>query len=325
MVTNGGENVIGILCSEGKRQAYVDVLHPVFVGLSATSNLRVIVFSLSDVDLGKRSVLGISISSERQSVDAVPLPPVVYNLSVQASKQSIRKLRSLRREEQLELVNPTNRFRQQTVLEMVSTVRGMADYILPHKLSNQQGIYTQLHQGQHLLVIPSRGTSLGSLMYMQASGPYGSENHPREDDHLEAQLLRASTKAQWLIMQAPTLLLSGHRPVVVRVYMQKGLTHVWTVLAKRQLYTRPADRSMDGSVTSIALQAISGLSAFFPALGIAFVDFVFDTEGHAYLIRAGGWDSRLLRASELHWKLCVNVLGHASSLLTRQEASAHVD
>ncbi len=316
--------MIGLMCSDGKRQAYVDVLHPIFAGLSATSKLPVGVFTMSDVDIEKRVLHGVSINSVTAREDTVPLPAVIYNLSVQSSKQSIRMLRALRQDEELELVNPTNRLRQQTVLEMLSTFKGLADHLFRYKLNDQQGMYTLLHQGQNLLVMPVKGTSLGNLMYLQAPSPYGRYD-PREYEYLESQLLRTSIRQQWLVLQCPTLLLSGRRPVVIRVYLQKGLTNVWTVLAKRQLFAKPTDEEVDGSVTSIALQAISRLGSFLPALGLAFMDFVFDTEGQAYIVRAGGWDYRLLRAQELHWKLCINMLGHASALLTRQEVSTHVD
>ncbi len=315
--------MIGVLCSDGKRHDYASALQTGHAPAGGRT-LPLLFFSATDHDSKSGLVDGLAAGAPAKVVRA-ELPRVILNLSVQTNSSGRRALKALRLNPNVHLINPANRFNQWTVQQMLASSLNLANNQLPMQVSDQRELYAQVIRAQGLLFTPIQSTSPWRLHYLPDSRKAALLGAPGQSEWLDQMLLRISFHQRWLSSEVPELLCTGKRPLVARIYLQRGMGGLWTVLGKSQFNGQPSAGDLAGPVSTLALQAIHTLSTYLPTLGLAFVDFVFSIQGEPFLLHAGGWDYRLLLASELHQPLLDNLFNYAYWLLSHQEVAPDVD
>ena len=120
---------------------------------------------------------------------------------------------------------------------------------------------------------------------------------------------------KYVVVQGKKTLLWNGAPLEARVYVQKGITGMWSItemisknemFLKDSIYKDTADelervlldiipnRATDikGKLEKYSLNACSYLDYYFSYLGSCSVDFIIDEQGNPFIIGFGGWDQK---------------------------------
>lgn len=293
--------MIGVLCTDDKQKRYSSYLHKIVTGNRKLNDTPVIVFSISNIDFRNRIVSG-SIVSERNIRHAkVPLPPVIYNFSMQKEKRNIKRLRNLASLAQTVMVNDVNRFDQSMIMEILLSSRDTARYVLPFYIYDKVEKDFKPDDEKDYLVMPSRGSSISRVIFAeqnpQSGHVIGSQYFRKGHicDYIDASLCQR----RWIFIEIPGILTYNRLPMVIRSYVQRGANGEWTILTK-SLYPGVMYKNSEASkmVDEASIEIINTIGNYIPGIGINFIDFMLDDKNHPHFLHFGGFDYRLLYRRE---------------------------
>ena len=112
-------DTIGILCAQGAKTPFLRALPRQLRALPANEPLSVRVFSLPELHMEEHMIGGVLVTGEGVRAAWSSLPAVIFNTAVQHRRSSIRTLRALLELPDCRVLNPSNRFDQRQVREML--------------------------------------------------------------------------------------------------------------------------------------------------------------------------------------------------------------
>lgn len=290
--------MIGILCNSRNERTLSKQFHTMLKrrGINTTAAI----FSLQNVNLSDNTVYGISIDRDEVKQIKTNLPLLVFNLATQYSRSDIKKIRKLAEIENLTLINPTNRFNQNSIMEMLISNEKTKNCILPYNKLTTQDIDFTFSATNNFIIKPDCGSNLDKLIYGRQSeygfdlyNWSGKQYYHRID--LQKLMHTVIGQREWIMLKTPDLAIYDDQILVVRRYMQKRCNGYWEVLHKN---TYPKKIQIAGK-SDEQIDALSGsivecINCFNPDNGICYIDFVLSTQGKPYFSGFGGWNGKLL-------------------------------
>ncbi|UTW69321.1 hypothetical protein KHA80_21005 [Anaerobacillus sp. HL2] len=93
-------------------------------------NKEIVLFSIDQLNLETKIIYnGIWINGhEERIVDSI-IPPYIYNLVLHSKYTSVSKMRNLRMVQGIKVINPINRFYQNILFEMISSIHQTSEVI----------------------------------------------------------------------------------------------------------------------------------------------------------------------------------------------------
>lgn len=289
--------MIGILCTDDRQRRYSSYLHRIVTENRRPNDSHMIVFSVSDVDFKNRIVSGAMVSGENIRRVKAPIPPVIYNFSLQKEKKNIKKLRNLAGLPYTSLVNGVNKFDQSMIMEMLLSSRDTAAYVLPFAIYDKEEKDFTPEYHRDYLVMPSRGSSISRVILAEQNtegGRISGSQYFRQGhicDYIDASLCQK----RWIFIAIPAIMTHNRLPLVVRSYVQGGKNGEWTVLTK-SVYPSLNYRNAEASrrVDEASIEIIDVICSYIPDIGVNYIDFILDNDGYPHFLHFGGFDYRLL-------------------------------
>ncbi len=265
-----GDSMFGILCSSGSEMQYAKM----FAALLKKSDRKypeVIIFTLSNVDVGSKTVKGTSIIKGRSKPRQVALPSIIFNYSIQKKMSNRKKIRALYELDHIEILNVSNRFNQWMMLKILASSPETAKYVLPHVLCKKEELREKLDTDENYLCMPKKGANTAAIQYLSKG------------------IEEKESQREKIFLKVPDISNEKEDISVIRVYLQRGLQEQWTVIGSRMV-NGYKDEKCIASVDSITLLVINYITKFIHNMGTVFIDFFIDEKGNLFFLHLGGWD-----------------------------------
>ena len=289
--------MIGILSSNDMEEEYAKILHSLFRKYKSSFDEDMIIFTTSNINLQKRLVSGTLISQGKLRNVQVPLPNIIFNFSLQREGAGIKVRKALEEMEGLKLINFINKFDQWMIMEIISSNDKVANYALPYFIYDKSKRNYRPEDDKKYLIMPSRGSSLGRLIYAEPDpdpdsdivrgSQYFKKGHIC--DYIDASLCQR----RWLFIEVPDLVLSNNHPLICRIYMQKNSDNKWDLL-KNVFYPDSNVKEVEylnlKYAEKAARESIQEINNYLPSIGHCFIDIIFSQEGKGYFLHLGGLD-----------------------------------
>lgn len=311
--------MIGILSSNEMEEEYAEKLHQLFREFRNEYDEAMIVFTISNIDLKRKVVVGTLISENKLRKTQVPMPSVIFNFSLQRDDKGIKTRKILEEMEEVTLVNYINKFDQWMIMDIINSSNSIKKYLLPYYIYNKSERNFRPEDDKKYITMPSRGASLSRIIFAEPDPDsdivrgtqYFKKGHI--SDYIDASLCQQ----RWLFIEVPDLVLRNNNPVVVRIYLQKLTNKKWTVLDKSIRPEIDERGIFDQQETEAAALGITEeVNKFLPSLGHCFIDFIIGLEGKPYFLHLGGLDQYFLKQEtkkHVYKKLYRNLLSLSRS------------
>lgn len=289
--------MIGVLCSNNRERGHAEKLHSLYRKIKKQNDQQIIVFTISNIDFADRTVSGILISGEKNRSVKERIPSVIFNLSMQRDKGSIKKEKILAGMDGVTLINSINRFNQWMIMEILMSSRIISNYLLPFHIYNKKKRDFKPDDDKSYIAMPSRGSSLSRIIYAEPESEtdriQGSQYFKKGHicDYIDASLCQK----RWIFMELPDILVFNNYPVVARVNLQKDHRGTWMILGK-DIYPRAKGRgyAVTAKADEASLLVVNHINKFISSLGHCFIDFIIDNEGNPFFLHLGGFNHNFL-------------------------------
>jgi hypothetical protein len=293
LLIEGGSLMIGVLCSEHMEKSYAEKFHYLFKKAGTPKGDDIIVFTILNIDFTEKVVTGSLISSETIDVVKVPMPSIIFNLSLQRDMNCIKARKKLEEMNEISLINDSNRYDQWMIMDMLHSSKRNQKFLLPYHIYDKAVRNFKPEDNQAYITMPSRGASLSRVIFAVPE-----ENTDRikgtqyfKKGHICDYIDASMCQTRWIFIEVPKLITHYNHPVIVRSYLQRSSDKTWKVLG-RNVY--PKIKLEKGkftkSVEEASLSLIRHTSRFLPSMGIAFIDFILSTEGNPYFLHFSGFE-----------------------------------
>ena len=330
---------IGIICHSNKQQQMPSLLE-IFGELSEEYNVRIVLFTMDQLNLNlNRIENGILIVNHMHWEDIVEIPHYIYNFVLHSKPSSVAKMRDLRVQSKITVVNPINRFHQDVLFEMLNAVSDFKDVLLPISKITSSSIkkFSKISNLFYLLPertqVNERAVRIERLMDGCFSITYGEIQFTVKANDLFYEIKKMVRKRAYLIVEDLEYLKWGKSPLEARVYVQKDGRGSWKtqhMLAKKQIFSTHSifDKVSDdlfsilvdirSDITETTISKLSTnavdvcviLDYFMSNLGSVYMDYVIGGDGSPYILRIGGVEqNNFLFESSKHWKEYVKNAG----------------
>lgn len=282
--------MIGILCARKSLLNYTNYFLNKLPRFSHDNGLKILVFSLDDVDLLQQTVTGISLDPGYTENNTVPIPRLIINLTKQYSGRDIKKMRTLAEIPGIKVVNQVNRYNQLMLRDILQT-GDTKKYLLPYREVDTNSMDQPSEAAAWLLesienpaglLLPEKGSRYKRLIYFWKSGDGYNIYHNNSFDRMKkaeaaAYLQSILRGRRWIKLDAPPLITTGCQVKVLRVNAVKGSSDEWEI--------------SDGHTLAVqTTEILSCISLFIPNLRLCYVNFIADEKGNQYFLSLGGWD-----------------------------------
>lgn len=289
--------MIGILCSNNKEKFYSWRLHSIFSELMKKDNGRLfVVFSILNIDLLNGKVKGFLVSKTGVRPIEADIPFIIYNFSFQKSSEDIRNLRRLSEIDNIVLVNGTNRFDQNMIMEILCSSNIIKKYVLPFSVYDKNRKNFTSREDIDYIVIPSKGSNIDKIYYISQEqknikiegNEYFKKGEPWDyiDDFL--------CQRYWLFIEASNILRHNNCPILIRTYIQRGYNGTISVIGKRINTDIKIDEVVTENTDIASLNISNYIAKFIPSIGTFFIDLILDKNNNPYFLHFGGFDLWLL-------------------------------
>ena len=285
--------MIGILCSDGSEREYAQSFHLLHQKAGTKKDDAIIVFSISGIDFAEVVVTGSLISGKTIEISQVPLPSIIFNLSLQCDMTSMKARKRLEEMPEITLINDVNRYDQYMIMDILYSSKVNQKYLLPYYIYDKASRNFKPDDNQAYIAMPSRGSSISRVIHAipvpKSDKITGTQYFKKGQicDYIDASLCQS----RWIFIEVPSLISKYNHPLVVRNYVQKSSEKSWEVLG-RCLYPQfeLEDVEIVNRIDRASLTAINYINQFLPSLGISFIDYVIDTDGNPYFLHFSGFE-----------------------------------
>jgi hypothetical protein len=293
--------MIGILCNNKKFNLYTEYFHSLMKSFIPNSTIRIIVFTLQDIDASNLTVRGNLISEESIKQVTIEIPQVIYNFSSQKKKLDIKKLRSLHEMINISFINEVNNFKQWMIMEMISSSQLFKHYLLPYKMLNTDE--TDLDFGnKKSFILMNSGSSINSKVAFVRDTKSNFQIYRNNQlqsyniKQIESTLTPITEKGKCLFLNTPELQFYNNQPLITKFYLQKDGYGRWNILTSKIINFEQNNNyfSLNNNIYNIAVSMVQYIEQFIPSLGNCTIDLIFDTKGNPYFLHFGGWDEHIM-------------------------------
>lgn len=319
--------MIGILCGFNMENDYAAALLHCMKRIPKSDLMDILLFSASNINVAEHTAFGSMLSNGDIRQTRANIPPLIFNCSLQHRRSDIKKLREITSGEHTVILNAANIFRQDAVMQMLSSDHKTKDWILPYAPYNRQIHPADLNNMKSFILKPENGVNLAKMTYVNRVGPlfhiYNLLGGPyyRVSD-LNQGLMPIVRDRHWLLLETPELLTDKNRMIVMRSFLQIGSDQSWEVTLQTCLFqSGAAEKIHAASLTPKLLKIAQTVSCYIPDLYLCFVDFVFTPDGTPYFLNFGGWQDCLLgknHSSPAQERLCKNILEYAKQYFANE-------
>jgi hypothetical protein len=293
--------MIGILCSDYKEKKYIEQLHSLFKGLKKRYDDPIIVFTVCNIDFNSRTVKGSLVAGEKIEIVQVPIPSIIFNLSLQRDNSGVKSRKVLEEMEVVELVNHINKFNQWMVMDILSSSEKTKKHLLPYHIYNKIDRSYKPEENRCYIAMPAKGASLSRVIYAQPDPQselikgtqYFKKGHIC--DYIDASMCQDV----WIFIEVPDLMLNHYQPIIVRCYLQRGHGGSWNLIGKDIYPEELLERRLSlKRIEEPSLLLIDYVSNFMTSLGHCFIDLLLDIDGNPYFLHLGGFEQNFLKAKQ---------------------------
>lgn len=306
-------------------------------GLRRNKNVKIVFFTIDQLNLERGCVNeGILVCGQKQELCGTNIPAFIYNFVLHKKSSSIAKMRRLRMLNHVKVINPINRFNQNVLFDMITSVEDLAEFILPYSIATKETIHQYIQQFESFILFPKLpNCSHRAITVKKVQDLYetkfliiNGEKQIVSKEELYQEFKKIMKDQDYTIMKGITTFDWNHSPLEVRAYLQKGVTNNWGVvglLAVKELFSKGkvVDHScallsdvlselnlkngdvLESVLSDISIKTSRLLDYYIPDRASCFFDFMIDHTGKPYLIRIGGFEqSSYLFQSKLNnlWK-----------------------
>ena len=296
---------LGFIYDAKKQQPFIAEMTEYFKVLAKKHNVRILLFSLENLDIEEQSING-----------TFPLPSLIYNFAMHYTPKKIETMRKLRKIEGVTVINPINRFIQSMVFEMLTTLPGSQEFLLPSAPFSEAAMAEYLNKYDTLFLLPEKTFRQPKAVRIQN---FGNENYMiyigqngqicRKDDLL-GYLKKMTNNKSHVLMKGIKFFRWGEGPLETKVCLQRGADGKWsaiTIRAKSSIFSREAFydtnlndiikshnfekvKDIEQTLADISLRICRFLDFHIPLLGSCTIDYILDEELCPCLVYVGGFE-----------------------------------
>ena len=205
-----------------------------------------ICFSLLDINFNTMQVYAAKITNNGIVLETCPVPPVIYNFVYHTRLESIHAMHRLRTCEGITVINPTNRFNQSVIFQILQAFPQSEQFLLPFVSFGNDSLAEYMDRYGTLFLLPERGLSQKNAVQVSGHGPGMASIHTGvyetvcDLSDLYATLLKMISGKRYMLVKGTDMLLSNGIPLQARVYAQKNGNGVWTIAgsaAKTEIFS----------------------------------------------------------------------------------------
>ncbi|MBE4909425.1 hypothetical protein IMZ08_15340 [Bacillus luteolus] len=303
--------------------------------ISLHYEMDIVLFPIEGINLETQSVEGTIISGLKVEKVITNIPKFIYNMTFHSQSSSVKKMRKLRRLENVMVINPINRFNQSILFDMFSSLLSKDQYLLHYDVFSPKTLMEFLNFYKGCLLLPEKGSAKDKVFWVNQQPE--KENHyllsstdrstECSEDELFGQIKKRIKSKKYMVIKPISPIKWMDTPLEIRVYVQKNGDGKWSVtdmvgkseiLAKESNVKHIAEKlewtlqevsiqkpdNVLQDLTNLSVECCSLMDYYIPNLGTATLDFLVDQDCKPYLLYVKGWETRsyLYTASMIDWK-----------------------
>jgi len=318
MSENMGKNRFGFIYGE-KQGNLLFALSELIKGYETSPEMEFICFPLSEINFNTMQVCAAVVTESGIVQETRPVPAIIYNFVYHTRLESIRAMHKLRTCEGITVINPTNRFNQSLVFQILQAFPQSGQFLLPFISLSGASLAEYMDKYDSLFLLPERGLSQKNAIRVskRGAGMAGIQTGVHETacplHELFATLLKMTSGKRYMLVKWADMLLSNGIPLQARVYAQKNENGQWTVagsVAKTEIFSfgslfgdvceeldaalfrlNPlfADESCK-TVYDITSTLCSYLEYYLIGIGSLTFDFIIDKAGRPFVLQVRGFE-----------------------------------
>jgi hypothetical protein len=307
---------LGFIYEAKKQEQVIEKMIDHFRQLSEEHNVRIVLFTLENLDLEEQVINGMIITGNRISQGLCQLPPFIYNFGLHSTANKIEKMRNLRKMENTTVINPVNRFIQSILFEMLTSLTGSQQFLLPTTPLNDSTLTEYLNKYHTLFLLPEKTFDPPKAVVIKKIEKknymiyIGQNGQTCGEDDLLSYIKKMIGNNKHVLMKGIECLKWEKEPLEARIYLQKGASGEWsitTMTAKRGIFSRSACydgkinnvlsdlcsneiKEIEQTLADISLRVGRFLDFHIPFLGSCTIDYIFDENRCPYLVYVGGFE-----------------------------------
>jgi hypothetical protein len=306
----------GFIYNAKKQQRIFPKMMDHFSKLSKEYNIKTVLFTLENLDLEEQAVSGTIIERDRVSQGFCELPPLIYNFAMHSTEDKIQKMRKLRKTENIMVINPINRFVQDIIFEMLASLTGSEQFLLPAVSLNTATLTEYLNKYGTLFLLPEKTFHPPKAVVIKKTQndnymiSIGQNGQICDKNDIVNYIQKMTNNKKHILMKGIERFKWENDPLEARVFLQKDANGEWsvtTITAKHGIFSRNAfdhstisnilcdlyhskNNEAEESLGDVSLRIAGFLDFYIPFMGSCTLDYIFDTNGCPYLIYVAGFE-----------------------------------
>ncbi len=308
---------LGFIYDAKKQQHVIKRMVDHFRQFSKEYKIRLVLFTLENLDIKEQIINGTTITSNDIRQEHAALPPLIYNFAMHYTVNQIGIMRNLRKMDNVTVINPINRFIQDIIFEMLTTLTGSQQFLLPSATFNESTLTEYLNNKYHTLFLlpkktfhPPKAVVIKRFRKNHYMICFGQNGKMCSKDDLLDYIKKMINNKKYILMKGIKYFHWGKGPLEARVYLQKGAGGEWsniTISAKSCIFSRDnfygtkINNILNGFITNeikdieqkladISLRICRFFDFYIPFLGSCTIDYIFDEDHCPYLVYVGGFE-----------------------------------
>jgi hypothetical protein len=327
----------GFIYNAKKQQQIFQKMIDQFSKLSKEHNIRTVLFTLENLDLEEQVINGTIIEGDQVSQGFCELPPLIYNFALHSTKDKIEKMRNLRKMENIMVINPINRFAQGIIFEMLASLTGSQQILLPSVSLNTATLTEYLHKYDTLFLLPEKTFHPPKAVVIKKTKEnnymicIGQNGQICENNDIVNYIQKMTNNKKHILMRGIECFQWENGPLEARIYLQKDANGEWSVTnitTKNGIFSRNAfyhskisnilceiyhnnNKEVEETLVDVSLRIGGFLDFYIPFLGSCTLDYIFDENGCPYLIYVAGFEQDPYLYHHMDSETQLNLLNNA--------------
>jgi hypothetical protein len=303
-----------------------------FSRYSKQYRLKTVLFSIDGINLDYHCIRGTILDGNTIREGLCDIPPLIYNFALFSRKENIRKMRTLRKMENITVINPVNRFDQGIIFEMLTALEGSHQFLLPSEALDPTILTEWLQANDTLYLLPEKTYVSPKAAVIKKTKKnnfiicIGNFEQVCESKDIQTYILKMVNNKNFRLMKGIPCMKKEKTPLEIRMYLQKGAEGTWTnplMVVKKGIFSQQEMISTSlknvqnmtnhqvESLTNLTLKIAEYFDFYIPFLGSCTLDFLLEEKGSPYLIYVAGFDQELSTFNQLENGEQSSLLDHA--------------